>query len=276
MASPCDILVRCENESDAGHLASLAFTETRRIERKFSRYRDDNIVYAINNSKGTPIEADRELARLLDYADQCYRLSDGLFDITSGVLRKAWKFDGSEFKPDEDLIESLLEIVGWNKVDWDGTYLRLMPGMEIDFGGIGKEYAVDIVADILFRDSGFPLMVNFGGDIRGVTSAEQPIPWIVGIEDPKQEKSAIGQIDLTYGGIATSGDLRRFCLVDGNRMGHILNPLTGWPVAGAPRSITVVGNFCVEAGFLATLAMLQGPRAEEFLKEQDASAHCIR
>ncbi len=276
MASPCEILVRCNNKSDAEDLASLSFAETRRIEQKFSRYRDDNIVFAINNSDGAAVEVDEEMARLLDYADQSYRLSDGRFDITSGVLRKAWRFDGSRAKPDSGLIESLLEKVGWDKVSWDGSKFRMWPGMEIDLGGVGKEYAVDLVAEMLYKATGFTVMVNFGGDIRAITSDTNSVPWVVGVENPKHEKTAVGQINLTNGGVATSGDLRRFCMVNGVRMGHILNPCTGWPVAGAPRSVTVVGNYCVEAGFLATLAMLQGPDAEKFLKEQDAPCHCIR
>jgi thiamine biosynthesis lipoprotein len=276
MASPCEILVRCKTRSEAEQLASLALSETRRIEQTFSRYRDDNIVYKINHSDGAAIAADDELARLLNYAEQCYRLSDGLFDITSGVLRRAWRFDGSEYAPDEKLIASIQELVGWDKVAWDGESLRLRPGMEIDFGGIGKEYAVDIVAELLFRTIEVPVMVNFGGDIRAITSDPNPIPWVVGIESPDRENSAVGEIKLTNGGVATSGDLRRFCLVNGQRLGHILNPRTGWPVAGAPRSVTVLGNYCVEAGFLATLSILHGSDAESFLESQDAQAHCVR
>ncbi len=276
MASPCEILVRCQNESEAERLASLSFSEARRIEYKFSRYRDDNIIHEINSSEGRSVEVDGELARLLTYADQCYRLSEGLFDITSGVLRKAWKFDGTEQAPDQKLINSLKRKVGWDKVRWDGSRFAMEPGMEIDLGGIGKEYAVDIVAEMLYRESGHSLMVNFGGDIRARSADDEQDPWVVGIEDPEKEDSAVGQLDLINGGVATSGDARRFCLVDGKRMGHILNPLTGWPVAEAPRSVTVLGNYCVEAGFLATLAMLQGTAAEEFLKTQEATYHCIR
>ncbi len=275
MASPCEILVRCKDKSEAELLASLSFNETRRIEQKFSRYRDDNIVHAINNSRGLPVEVDEETTRLLNYADQCYRLSNGLFDITSGVLRKAWKFDGSLQTPNKRLIESLREKVGWDKVEWNGSCIRLQPDMETDLGGIGKEYAVDIVAEMLSRVTRAPLMVNFGGDIRAIAQDGSAAAWNVGIEDPSREDNAVGQIDLTKGGIATSGDSRRFCLVNGVRMGHILNPHTGWPVDGAPRSVTVLGNFCVEAGFLATLAMLQGPEAEKFLKDQDTTYHCI-
>ena len=276
MAGPCEILARCDSQCETEDLASLAVIETRRIERKFSRYRDDNIIYAINHSAGAPVEVDEELARLLTYADQCYQLSDGLFDITSGVLRRAWKFDCSVRTPDVTLIASLLEQVGWDKVAWDGHTVCLRPGMEIDLGGIGKEYAVDRVTELLSAASGAAFMINFGGDIRGRTTSECPDAWIVGIEDPGREDSAVGEIQLTNGGVATSGDLRRYCIVDGARLGHILNPRTGWPVADAPRSVTVLGSYCAEAGLLATLAMLQGADAERFLEEQGVQAHCIR
>jgi thiamine biosynthesis lipoprotein len=276
MASPCEILIRCDKAGEAGHLASLAFSETRRIESTYSRYRDDNLIYAINHSQGSPVEAHDELARLLDYADQCYRLSDGRFDITSGVLRRAWQFNGQQFQPNRELIDSLLEIVGWDKVHWDGHALTLLPGMEIDLGGIGKEFAVDIVAKLLFEQSGRSLMVNFGGDLRAIAQTEDSEPWIVGIENPIRPQSALGEIRLINGGVATSGDLNRFCLVDGQRLGHILNPQTGWPVSDAPRSVTVLGDHCVEAGFLATLAVLHGPDAEQFLDEQKVERHCVR
>lgn len=276
MASPCEILVRDIDKSEAEHLASLAYSETYRIERKFSRYRNDNIIHTINLGNGTAVEADEELARLLDYVDECFRLSDGLFDITSGVLRKAWKFDGATYNPDSKTIASLLERVGWERADWDGRTLRLRPGMEIDLGGVGKEYAVDIVAEMLFKTSGRPLMVNFGGDIRAITSETNSSPWLVGIEDPNRENSALGQINLTNGSVATSGNARRYCYVNGVKLGHILNPKTGWPVAGTPQSVTVVGNYCMEAGLLTTLAMLHGTEAEIFLKEQDVVNHCIR
>lgn len=112
MASPCEILVKCEHESEAGQLASLAFYKTKHIEIKYSRYRDDNIIYDINNSKGKAVEIDEETANLLKFADQCFDLSDGLFDITSGILRRAWKFKGQAINPDKKLIKELLESVG--------------------------------------------------------------------------------------------------------------------------------------------------------------------
>ena len=276
MAGPCEILVRCDTASEARELASLACVETQRIERKFSRYLDDNVVYAINHSEGTRVAVDEEALRLLRYAGQCYELSEGRFDITSGVLRRAWTFDGRTVVPDEEKIASLRQNVGWHRVQLDDSGVRLSRGMEIDLGGVGKEYAVDRVADLLRSSSGEALLVNFGGDIRAVAGAKDARPWTIGIETPGRERSALGQIEIVDGGVATSGDSRRFCVVDGKRLGHILDPRTGWPVVDAPRSVTVVAENCTAAGFLATMAMLYGADAEIFLEAQHVTYHCIR
>jgi thiamine biosynthesis lipoprotein len=276
MASPCEILVKCSNKSEAGKLASLAFHETRRIEKKYSRYRNNNIVYAINNSRGKAVQIDCETAGLLKYADHCFNLSDGLFDVTSGILRGAWTFKGQVINPDKSLIRKLLKHVGWNKVTWDDTRVALQPGMEIDLGGIGKEYAVDKVTNLLFSEFGFSLMVNFGGDIRTICDDANPSTWTIGIENPDQANSPVGEIQLINGAIATSGDAARYCLYKGKRLGHILNPLTGWPAEGAPRSVTVVSDQCLVAGLLATTAILQGSEAEDFLEAQEVTYHCIK
>jgi thiamine biosynthesis lipoprotein len=118
-------------------------------------------------------------------------------------------------------------------------------------------------------------MVNVGGDIRGMTNDPEPTPWIIGIEDPNKIKTAVGEIRLTNGGVAASGDLHRYCTFKGARLGHILNPKTGWPAKGAPRSVTVMGNYSVEAGFLSTLAILQDKIAKSFLDALEVPAQCV-
>lgn len=276
MAGPCEVLIRSDEASEPRELASLAVAETTRIERKFSRYRDDNIVYAINHSDGEPVRVDEETVRLLQYADRCYELSERRFDVTSGILRRAWTFDGTEKTPDQNLIESLLGRVGWHRVRLDDTSVRLEPGMEIDFGGIGKEYAADRVAALVAEAADADVLVNLGGDIRAIHQGDVRRPWTVGIEAPGRDNDAVGRIEITDGGVATSGDARRYCIVDGARLGHILDPRTGWPVAGAPRSTTVIADNCTAAGFLSTVAMLHGRDAEAFLDAQDVTYHCIR
>jgi len=276
MASPCEILMDIEDTLLANKLLNLAQQEAIRIEQKFSRYRDGNIIYQINNNHGNPVELDEETSKLLDYADQCYQLSGGKFDITSGVLRKIWKFDGSDNIPSKKEVNTLTSKVGWEKVTWKSPYVTLPENMEIDLGGVGKEYAVDRTAQILMQQTPASLLINFGGDLYITGRRTNGQCWNVAVDDPSATgKNSVGNIELAKGAIATSGDARRFIIKDGIRYSHILNPKTGWPVPNAPRSVTVVGNTCLEAGMLATFAMLQGDKADEFLKGQEVNYRCI-
>ena len=282
MASPCEILIDSDDATLAAQLHHVAKTEALRIEQKFSRYRQDNIIWQINQSAGKPVQVDDETAALLDYARQCFELSDGTFDVTSGVLRKAWHFDGSDRIPTQNLIDDLLEHVGWPKITWERPYITVPEGMEIDLGGIGKEYAVDRTALLLTQLSAVSVLVNYGGDLMASKARQNGQGWIVGIEDPKKINKKSGKVisktefELVQGGIATSGDTRRYLLKDGIRYSHILDPRTGWPVRNAPHSVTVVAGTCTEAGILATLAMLHGKQAESFLKAQGVRFWCLR
>ncbi len=269
MASPCELLIEEPSRQRAERLTRIAANEAWRIEAKFSRYRTNNIVALINNANGQSVDVDSETANLLDLADNCYQLSEGLFDITSGILRRAWRFDGSDRLPNTQAVESLLPYVGWHKVRWERPTLKLRAGMEIDLGGLGKEYAVDRCAMLLQQHHKAGLLINFGGDIFSTGPRQGGIPWTASIEDPDDSgATGVGQIRFLRGGLTTSGDARRFLLKDGVRYSHILNPKTGWPIPDAPRSVTVLANGCMEAGLLSTLAMLRGKDATLFIKSQ--------
>ncbi len=279
MASPCELLIETDDESLAYSLTQLAFDEAMRIEHKFSRYRQDNIIYKINNSHGTKISTDEETALLLDYADQCFQMSDGFFDVTSGVLREAWKFDCSNKVPEHNKVQAILPRVGWQKVSWNKPFFSMPDGMEIDLGGIGKEYAVDRTAMLVRAHTDQSVLINYGGDLYATKPRQDGSGWMIGVEKPElkstsknkknKQRKSVKEFQLKQGGIATSGDVYRYLIKDGIRYSHILDPHTGWPVKGAPHSVTVVAESCIEAGILATLAMLNGKSAKRFLQEQD-------
>jgi thiamine biosynthesis lipoprotein len=275
MASPCEVHVAKADRATAERVVALAAAEAARIEAKFSRYRRGNIVDAINTAEGRTVVLDPETGGLLDYATRLYELSDGLFDVTSGVLRRAWRFDGGDRVPSPSAIAALLPLVGWDKVRWRPPELTLPPGMEIDLGGIGKEYAVDRAA-ALVQPLSTSCLLNFGGDLLALGPQGGGAPWRVGIESVLESGTAARHIDLSVGALATSGDARRYLVKNGRRYGHVLDPTTGWPVSDAPRSVTVAAPTCTEAGMLATLALLQGPDAEAFLAAQGVQFWALR
>ncbi len=275
MASPCEVLLETPDAALARRVGIGAAEEAWRIECKFSRYREDSVVAAINCSGGRPIRIDRETNALLDFAAQCHQLSDGMFDITSGILRRAWRFDRSDRVPTQSAIEALLPFVGFQKLRRDGDLIETPAGMEVDFGGIGKEYAVDRALAIVVSTFDGAALVNFGGDLC-TNAAPASGPWRVGVERPDTDREARMILDLTCGALATSGDTHRFLIRDGVRYGHLLDPRTGWPVRDAPRSVTVAAGKCTDAGMLASFAMLRGRGAERYLAEQDVRYWCLR
>ena len=265
MACACEVVLAAEDESAARALAAVAIEEVQRIEFKFSRYRDNSIVSRINAAAGgEAIACDDETRALFDHADALYRASGGLFDITSGVLRRAWNFKQPKL-PTEPELAALRAFIGWERVQRDGPLLRLPEaGMEIDFGGFGKEYAADR-AGALLASRGVQLgYVNLGGDMRVLGPKPDGQPWTMGIQDPRSPSRLAATLPVVRGGLATSGDYERFFELDGRRHCHILDPRTGWPVTYW-RSVSVLAPLAVLAGNCSTIAMLKQADGLAFL-----------
>ena len=248
--------------------AEAAEAEVVRIEHRYSRYRDDSVLAEINRAAaaGGAIEVDDETAALLDYAFACHRKSGGLFDITTGILRRAWDFSSGR-APAPGEIERWLPFVGLDKVRWESPRLSFpVAGVELDLGGVGKEYAADRAAAVL-ADAGVRHgLVDLGGDLRALGPRPDGTPWPIHIRDPRTPGQALGVVPLTEGGLATSGDYERCVVIGGRRYGHILNPHTGWPVQGLV-GVSVVAETCLVAGSVATIAMLKGAAGAAWLDE---------
>ena len=268
MAAENEVQVHADDARHADLAARCAIGEVRRNEGKYSRYKPDSLLSRINASAGgDPVEIDEETRGLLAFADACWRQSGGVFDITAGVLRRAWRFDVPQVPTDAELAP-LLACIGWSRVAIDDggaspvrprcvPGVRLEPGMEIDFGGFGKEYAVDRAAMHL-KDAGVTSgRVNLAGDLTILGPQPDGSPWRVGIQHPRKRGALVAQVPVFSGAIATSGDYERFIEVDGVRHCHVLNPLTGKAARGF-QSVTVHADSCLLAGSASTIAMLKG------------------
>lgn len=258
MAAENELQLHCEDAGLARAAAASAMEEVARIEAKYSRYRAETLLSRINAAAGGDFVAvDAETEGLLDYADACWRQSAGRFDATSGVLRRAWRFD-VERVPSEDELAPLRALIGWDRVERLPGRVRLaLPGMQLDFGGFGKEYAVDRAALVL-REGGIEsAVVSLAGDV--VVLGPQPggEPWRVGIRHPRRPGAVVATLPIASGALATSGDYERFIEVGGVRHCHILDPRTGHSARGF-QSVSVHAPSCLVAGSATTIAMLKG------------------
>lgn len=278
MGSRCEITLYNESPQETRRLAGRLVDEVRRLEQKYSRYREDSVTTAINASAGdhVGVDLDEETEALFGHARSCFEQSGGLFDITAGLLSRAWDFRQRRM-PDADTIRRLRENIGLDRLSWRNARLSLPAAMEVDFGGIVKEYAADSAAR-LGRKLGIAHgLVNLGGDLAVIGPQPGDRPWPVGIVDPEGRKAAdiksqngaangggpiMARIELSAGGLASSGDYARYFDYGGKRYSHLINPHTGWPSTGM-RAVSVAAPLCTVAGSMATIAMLMDSEAAE-------------
>lgn len=269
MGTACRVRLAGADTPFARSAAEAAITEVRRIEAKYSRYRADSIVSRINASAGEPqpVRVDLETADLLDFAASLHAASEGLFDITTGVLRRVWDFRAARL-PEAAALQAQLERIGWQHVRWERPFVTLTrPGMELDFGGFGKEYAADRAGTLLAERGIAGGLVNLGGDLRVIGPRADGSAWPLGIAHPRRAGAVIATIQVERGGLATSGDYERYFEHEGRRYCHILDPRSGWPVTHW-QSVSVLAPVCLAAGALTTIAMLRGAEAHDLLRSQ--------
>lgn len=243
-------------------IASRAMTEADRIERKYSRYIPSSVVSRINRDAGrTPVAVDQETVGLVEAALRLAAATGGAFDPTVGILRRAWDFREGRI-PEPALIQRLLGRVDHRQVAVrDGTVFLRKEGMEIDLGGVGKEYAADRVAGRLREEGVESAVVNLAGDLRTVGSRGDGRPWRLGVADPRRKGACRFTVRLVWdGGVASSGDYERFFVHEGVRYHHLLDARTGWPARGVAAT-TAVAPDAFTAGLAATAAFLLGPEA---------------
>ena len=266
MACDCEVVIAGDQELTVQSLTQAAIAEVQRVEIKYSRYREDSIVSSINCAAGQRfVDCDEETWALLEYADSLYQSSGHLFDITAGVLRQAWNFKEKKL-PSKDQLAVLCQLIGWSRVERENHRVRLPKiGMEIDFGGFGKEYAADRAASVLALNGVQHGYVNLGGDLRVIGPKPDGQAWMIGIQHPRNKDQLLASIPMTQGGLATSGDYERYVEVDGRRYCHVIDPHTGYPVTYW-RSISVVAALTVVAGNCTTIAMLKQQEGLAYLE----------
>lgn len=257
MGGPACFHIDTQDIEHAEAAIAAAVKEVRRLERKYSRYLPDSLASRINSAAGSgcPVAIDRESALLLEMAHTLWLQSDHLFDPTSGVLRRAWNFQSGR-PPLQRELDALLTLVGWHRVQRElATVYLPTPGMELDFGGFVKEYAVDCAAEIMRSLDVDSALVNLAGDMAAIGNQGNGVPWRVGIRGSGRSKGPVSWIELSGSAVASSGNYERCIDWQGRRYGHILHPGTGWPVEGLA-SASIAAPQCLVAGVSTTVAML--------------------
>ena len=262
MGTKCDIQYACDDLKRASAFERTAVAWVLAFEAKYSRFRDDSLIGRINAAAGREwIEIDADMEQMLKLCDTLFFLTQGVLDPTALPLLRIWNYKSEHpILPTEIEIAAARRLVGWSKVQRaSGKIFLPEAGMALDFGGFGKEYAVDIVAQIAADLGITDVLVDFGHDLRGMGKPPGRPAWHVGLEDPKHPGTSTGSVALGGSrGIASSGDYLRRFTHEGKRYGHIVDPRSGRPVANGCLQSTVIAGTCLHAGVLSTTAFVLG------------------
>ena len=263
LGTNCLIKFRLDDERGALEFAAAALDWIGKFEAKFSRFRPDSMVSRINAAAGREwVKTDSEMETLLDIAAEVHACTDGIVDPTMLPLLKVWDWKVAHVKlPAREDVKTALALTGWRKVQRrPGAVFLPAAGMGLDFGGFGKEFAVDWLA-ALARQAGIQdAIVALGRDIHAMGGNGAHPFWHIGIEDGNQPGTCWGGLGVNGKAVSASGDYARYFSHDGVRYGHILDPRTGWPVANGMRAVTVVANTCLQAGIYSTAVFILGAR----------------
>lgn len=239
------------------------------FEAKYSRFRPDSLLSRINAAAGNEwVAVDAEMEGLLKLCDTLHFMTQGVLDPTALPLIRLWNYKAETPRiPSGDEIAAARALVGLKKVQRTPGKVFLPAGMAFDFGGFGKEYAVDIVAQLALDHGIANVLVDFGHDLRALGAPPGRPAWHIGLENPRKPGVADGSIGITGKGVASSGDYLRSFTIAGKRYGHIVDPRTGWPVSNGCSQATVIAGSCLQAGVLSTTAFVLGvPKGVEFIQ----------
>ena len=234
----------------------------REAKASMSIYDPMSLLSRLNRNETDTV--DRHIAFNLHLADSIGALSDGRYDVTVKPLVEAWGFAGKE-RTEHPNIDSILEFVGREKVRVAGGRLvKDDPRVQLDFNSVAKGYTVDLLAALVEKYGAENYIVDIGGEVRCRGLNRQGRAWRIGVETPFDGNMSDGEylqkrIQMTGGGLATSGNYRRFYLDgEGNKVAHTIDPRTGRSAVSRLLSVTVAAPTCAEADALGTMFLAMG------------------
>lgn len=257
-----EITLVAHNSAQAENYFNIGKKEINRIENLISSWNPRSQTSQVNLSAGSRgVMVDAELFSLIQRAQTISALTDGAFDITFAAIDPIWAFDGQEkTMPEETVLKASIAKIGYSKIQLDsGSNKVYLPieGMKIGFGAIGKGYAADRVKKLLKSYGVTSGVINASGDIAAWGAQPDGTPWQIGLVNPMKENKVFAWFPIKDSAVVTSGDYKKYVMIDGERYGHILNPKTGIPSKGLV-SVTVFAPKAEMADGLATALFVMG------------------
>lgn len=232
---------------------------TEEIELVLSATMPESEVYSFNSGVNALFDADPILTEVMETAFRISEITDSAYDPTIGALTSLWNVKGGGPVPTENEIGTALAASGAKYIEIkDNSIYKSNPAVKLDFGGIGKGYATQRLAEYLFEE-GIPYGIISAGRNVGVFG-EKPdgSPFKIGIADPRNTEGVVGYLYTESGFISVAGDYEQYFEADGVRYHHIMDPATGYPSDSGLSSVAVISQNGTAADALSTALMVMG------------------
>lgn len=249
------------------------FKEINRLDYLMSNYKEESELSKVNKyAASEPTDCDNELAYVIEQSLQYSDITDGAFDITVGPLMKKWGFFKEQGRiPGKEELESVLKSVSCKNIIIEEKIKKSLfrdpgvvktvsfrnSGTQIDLGGIGKGYAVDMALRVLKGNRIHSALINFAGNIYAYGTPPGKDSWVIGLQHPRMSEGLLGSFEIRDKAVSTSGDYEKFFTINGERYSHIIDPRTGYPVKGIV-SVTIVTDNATRADALSTGVFVLG------------------
>jgi thiamine biosynthesis lipoprotein len=280
MGTFAHILVVAQNQSQADAAIDAAFDTIYDIEHLMSDY-DPNSQLSLVNREAfeRPVQVDADLFEVLTAAKLYSCMSGGAFDVTVGPVVQLWrKAKDNGAAPSAEALAKAKEAVGYENLVLDAenkTVQFAKKGMFLDLGGIAKGYAVDKAVELLQKAGLKGGMVDIGGNLRCFgTAANGKRHWLIGLQDPQNEDEILMKLNMDDRAVATSGDYRRFVVIDGQKHSHIINPATA-DSAQDLSSVTIIAPTAMQTDALSTAVTVMGDKKGMALIESIPNTEAI-
>ncbi len=280
------ITVVAKNKETAQKSILAASNEIDRLQKIFDWRIEDSELSRINKQAySKELAISDEMFEVLSFSLQISAKSEGLFDVTVGPIIDLWKEAAqSGIKPTQEQIKAAKDKTGYRKVvlnDKNKTVKLLTDGMRLDLGAVAKGYSIDKAIEAIRKQGAIGALVDIGGDMRCFGKApDNKKRWLIGLQDPRnmdaqsQEGNILMKLDLSDKAIATSGDYRRYLVIDGEHYSHIVNPKAGSSAHGLS-SVSVISESAMQSDALSTAVTVMGFKKGLELIESIDNVECI-
>ena len=252
--------------TDQADFQSAIEAELAQVVDLFSPWEANSEISRFNRMAAGPLPLSKGfwdlLTRSMDIADDF----NGAFDPTLGALVDLWGFGPAGPRnallplPSAAEVEAALKVSGWQKLRLDAqTHRALQPGgMRLDFSGIAKGHAVDLVSDRLMTMGATSHLVEIGGELKGRGVKPDAQPWWVEIEAVPGSPAPRTVGALYDIAVATSGDWRRAFSHGGRLYPHTIDGVSGYPLSNGVAQVTVFDASAMKADAVATALSVMG------------------